>query len=477
MLWWLLLAAILLFLLALLLRTVVYSAKKRPLSPKILFGEEKNEWYAERMAELIRCRTVSTRDNAHAEEFQKLHRTLARLFPRLHEKAERRVFAGGCCLYRLPGKDPARSVMLLSHHDVVAAQADGWKYPPFDGVIAEGRLWGRGTIDTKGSLFAIFSAVEELLEKGWEPPVTVYIGTSHNEELLGDGMRAVAEFFKENDIRPEIALDEGGGAAELALAGKPYAFALAAVHEKGRMTLTCRAEPIRSKKAFVASPTSPVSRMASFIDAVQRDKRLFRKRVTPILRMTLDSAGPYLPFPLRILTANLWLFAPLLKRVAPLVSDEAGQLLADSCRWSAIAGGHTDSGCTAECTIRVIDQKTFEKELQQIQKHAKKYQITVSVDEANSEYRDASETTGERYAYFKRTVEEVFPSAPFVPFINPAFTDARHIREVCPCTYRFAPVLMNMQQFNSMHNKNENITLSSIGIAVEFYRRFLENYR
>lgn len=52
--------------------------------------------------------------------------------------------------------------MVMSHHDVVEATGD-WQEEPFGGIIKDGKLWGRGTVDTKTPLFAEFSAIEELL--------------------------------------------------------------------------------------------------------------------------------------------------------------------------------------------------------------------------------------------------------------------------------------------------------------------------
>lgn len=64
--------------------------------------------------------------------------------------------------------------MVMSHHDVVEATGD-WQEEPFGGIIKDGKLWGRGTVDTKTPLFAEFSAIEELLFEGFEFPVNVYL--------------------------------------------------------------------------------------------------------------------------------------------------------------------------------------------------------------------------------------------------------------------------------------------------------------
>lgn len=123
---------------------------------------------------MIRCKTVSEKNDFKPEEFLKLRKVIAELFPLVTQKAEFTVFGDDAYLYKLKGKDETRNVMVMSHHDVVEATGD-WQEEPFGGVIKDGKLWGRGTVDTKTPLFAEFSAIEELLFEGFEFPVNVYL--------------------------------------------------------------------------------------------------------------------------------------------------------------------------------------------------------------------------------------------------------------------------------------------------------------
>ena len=109
---------------------------------------ERDLYYARRLAEMIRCKTVSRKEGFEPEEFLKLRRVIGTLFPLVTEKAERTILGEDAYLYKLPGKDPGRNVLLMSHHDVVEATGS-WQEAPFAGVIRGGKLWGRGTVDTK----------------------------------------------------------------------------------------------------------------------------------------------------------------------------------------------------------------------------------------------------------------------------------------------------------------------------------------
>ena len=141
--------------------------------------------YALKLQKMIQCKTVSKKDSYDDTEFAKLRIVMEELFPLVHKQAKKITFSDDCWMYCIEGKNKNRNIMLMSHHDVVAADG-GWKYDGFSGEIAEDKIWGRGTVDTKTPLFAEFMALEELLAEGFVPPCNVYIGSSHNEEIAGD---------------------------------------------------------------------------------------------------------------------------------------------------------------------------------------------------------------------------------------------------------------------------------------------------
>ena len=201
---YMILAIILAFAAVLFLNTAMMTRKGRKLEGQHpIFTDAELVSYGNTLARMIRCATVSVRDSYDDTEFAKLRSVVEADFPLLHEKAERRILAEDCWLYKIPGKDPTRNILLMSHHDVVPADND-WTMPAFDGIIRDGKVYGRGAADTKGSLCAILFAAEEMLRAGMTPPVNLYILSSHNEELGGDGMPAMLEYCKENGITFEI---------------------------------------------------------------------------------------------------------------------------------------------------------------------------------------------------------------------------------------------------------------------------------
>ena len=177
-------------------------------------SSEKNEEYAKILSRLINCKTVFTENGENAAEFEKLYSEVEKSFPLVSQKAKRLTFGSGCFVYVIEGKNPTKNVMLMSHHDVVNG-GDGWETEPFCATEKNGFLYGRGTIDTKTSIFAELMAAEELLSEGYDfEGINLYIGSSNNEETSGDGMVLATEYFKEQGIRFDTVLDEGGAITE-----------------------------------------------------------------------------------------------------------------------------------------------------------------------------------------------------------------------------------------------------------------------
>jgi carboxypeptidase PM20D1 len=185
---------------------------------------------------------------------------------------------------------------------------------------------------------------------------------------------------------------------------------------------------------------------------------------------------PYTPFLMRILFANLWFFGPVLKRVIPKINAQAGSMLGTSCTFFEIEGTYESKECVAKATLRCVDDKDQEADLDNIKKIAKKYGVEITDGDYN-EYHAPADMNSSVFKYTKDCIAHVFPHVASAAYILPAGTDARHLSEICPCVIRFAPIEMNNQQFASVHSENENINVSAIGNAVAFYKYYVENYK
>lgn len=98
------------------------------------------------------------------------------------------------------GRGEAPAVMFNTHLDHVDA-GDPKAWPtygqPFSGAIHDGKVWGRGASDIKGSLSAQVYGVARILQDGERPAGDVYVSADVQEEIGGLGARLLAEEFKD----------------------------------------------------------------------------------------------------------------------------------------------------------------------------------------------------------------------------------------------------------------------------------------
>ena len=467
--------AVLVILVAVLLNTAIAVSRARKLKGEHpVFSQQELEPYGESLARMIRCKTISVAGSYDDTEFAKLRAVVEEDFPLLHQKAERRIFADDCWLYKIPGKDESRNILLMSHHDVVAADEDNWTHEPFSGAIEDGKVHGRGAADTKGSLCAILFAAEELLKEGFVPPVNLFIASSHNEELGGDGMPALLSWFKEQNITLEVILDEGGAIVEPPLGNMNCDMcAMVAVHEKGRLKLKCTARNESSHVSLTGFKGNPVERMSNFIHEVTHSN-IFIRRLSTETRSMFASLAPYCGFPMNVLFCNIWLFGGILKKVLPKINATAGGMVGTTCNFQTIQGGVNDKVCAATVMLRNINKEDLQQDMVAFRAIADKYGITLDVE--RDEYYEPADMSALPYTYTMDCLAKVFSRYPAAPYILPAGTDAWRLSPVCNCVLRFAPTRMSKQQLGSIHAVDENLDVSAVAEAAAFYKYFVRNY-
>ena len=156
---------ILLYILAaivvILMLVVVKTALVKPTSAKEakvnLDNGPRGEKYGKILSAMVQKETISARNQEDRTKYLEFHKLLEELFPLVHENLEKHVF-NGSLLFKWSGRGESEPIMLMSHHDVVEANGE-WEHGHFSGDIDEqGRVWGRGTVDTKASLMCIFQS-------------------------------------------------------------------------------------------------------------------------------------------------------------------------------------------------------------------------------------------------------------------------------------------------------------------------------
>jgi acetylornithine deacetylase/succinyl-diaminopimelate desuccinylase-like protein len=102
--------------------------------------------------------------------------------------------------------------MLYGHVDVVITANQKWTYPPFEGRIADGCVWGRGALDMKGGIAMMVCAILRAKARGLIPAGDVLLAILSDEEAGGDyGARFLVEHHAEQFAGVKYAIGEFGG--------------------------------------------------------------------------------------------------------------------------------------------------------------------------------------------------------------------------------------------------------------------------
>jgi len=468
------LALLLLLVLAALVRTLLTPKKTSSWTPKK--DPEREQAYAEKLARMIRYETVSYKGRIQREKFLGFHKILEELFPLVHQHLEKTEIDGSL-LYYWKGRHSDRPVVLMGHQDVVPAEGV-WKHEPFSGDIENGRVWGRGSADTKCSVMSFFQAVEELLEEGYVPDQDVYLSSSNTEEIGEEGCPKIVRELERRGVRPWIVNDEGGSIVTEPMKGILGNYAMIGVLEKGQGNLQIIA---RSNGGHSSYPpkNSPIVRLSKFLCEVERRSPM-RSEMNRQAREMFSSMAPYGPFWMRLLFGNLWLFRPLLTVLMPSISAQAGALLRTTVAPTMQSGS---DGCnvlpqeaTLTLNLRYIPHQDMEESNEAIRRIAEKYGLEVRVIDAYPSCEPV-DSGSEAFRLVESVISEVFPDLPCIPYVMTGGTDARHYQRICDACIRFSPVVYGPDQMKGMHGLNEYLDTYSLPGAVDYYKTLISRNR
>ncbi len=439
-------------------------------------AEQREIKYAEILSRLIRIETISVAGQTERSNFYAFHEELKAIFPALFACVEVACMDGSLLL-KWQGKDSSLSpILLMNHHDVVEASGE-WKYPPFAGTVAEGKVWGRGALDNKGGLAMMLQAAEELVAEGYVPERDIYFVSTCTEETDGQGGKAIATYLQERGLHFDLILDEGGMILYDPIGGADGTFAMIGVGEKGYVDLKFTASS-HGGHASAPGKDTPLVRLGKFMAAAEKTK-LFDAKLSPAVKEMLSRFAPTMKGIMKLACGHVRLFGPILKKIMPAISPTAGAMLKTTLAFT-MAGGSEGSNVLPEeawvvANLRYSHHQGKASSLAAVEALAKQYNISMAIidDGGESSLTDFRE---KGFCFLEMAVKEVFPGYIPVPYVMTAASDCRYYGRLSKNCLRFVPFVIDEQQLDSIHGKNECVDFSALPGAVDFYRYVLKEW-
>lgn len=438
-------------------------------------ADARDDHALEALRALIRIPTVSLREGSDPASFDALLTELEQRFPRLHAELDLTRIGTHGLLFHWRGESADRPVVLMAHLDVVPVDADSpWQHDAFGGEIHDGAVWGRGTLDDKGCVAAICSAVERHLEAGTTPAQDVWLSFGNDEEVFGTAAEQAVAELEQRGVTPWFVIDEGGAVAHQAFPGVSAPVAVIGVAEKGSCSLELSAEG-RGGHASMPAAKGPTYRIARAITRLE--KAPFPATLNAPTTALLERMAPHASRALRPVLANAGRFPKVTVRALIAGGPESAAMTRTTLVATTLSASPAvnviASRATAGLNIRIAPGESVDSVVDHVRRAIADKQVAIRVLEGGDP-SPVSVFDDEAFALLEDTVGEIFPDAVASPYVLMAATDSRHFARICERVFRFAPFRMSKAQRQAIHSYDEHLGVDDYLDGVRWYHRLIE---
>ncbi len=432
--------------------------------------DERTQKYANTLSKMIQKETISYYDQTDKTKFREFHQLIKDLFPNIFRLVEFEEFNGSILfIWRGKNKD-AMPILLMNHHDVVEAEGE-WEHGAFSGDIADGKLWGRGTLDNKGGLWGMLQAADELAAEGFVPNVDIYFESACTEETDGEGADTIAKELKKRGVRFSMVLDEGGMIMYEPIIGAKGLFAMVGMGEKGCAELEFIA---RSNGGHASTPerNTPLVRLGQFMAEVDSSK-VFDAELSPVICEMFKRLAPSVGGVIGNVLGKPDLFSPIIQAVMPRASATANALLQTTIAFTMARGSNARNVIPAEASVignmRISHHQGYASSLAAIKKIADKYDLEV-VELMPAQESPLADFNSYGFKLIESAIDKAFGNVRAVPYIMTGASDSRFMARVCDNCFHFVPFIISEDQREAIHGINECVDVSTLAPAVDFYK-------
>jgi acetylornithine deacetylase/succinyl-diaminopimelate desuccinylase-like protein len=368
---------------------------------------------------------------------------------------------------RLPGTS-GRTIVLMSHSDVVPAVAEEWSHPPFAADVVDGVLYGRGALDTKDLGVMELMTLVLLHRQGLTPRDELLLVIEPDEEDKGQGVEGMLEKYPDLFRNVRMVLNEGASGLRGVIApGKVVVFVQTAEKGSAWMKLTAHGD---TGHGSVPIPNNAVVTMTRALDKIASYETPLRppKGVVALF----DTLAAQQPFPNSFVMRHV--DSPLVQRLfrkqlteRPLINA----LLRTTISLTGVHGGYktnvipAEVEATLDCRVTVGDSgDALKHELERVVDDRR-----VTFELMSNGLANESPIDEPLMAVVKEVVDRHVPQSLVAPLMTSGVTDSAPFRRRNVRAYGFAPVVLTEAELATMHGKDERVSIDDFHRALRIY--------
>jgi len=483
--WFLLIpAVVVLFLIVICVRALLFAPKSKHISHKIGTVDDTGkditsddvdlERAIKNLQEMIKIETLWNWDeDPEGKTFKEFRDLLPQLYPLIHEQCGYEQIGRSGMLFHWKGKNAENPTIYMSHYDVVPAEANKWKKPPFSAIRENGEIWGRGTLDTKGTLCAALEAAETLLAQGFVPENDIYFSFGGDEETDSTDAPAIVEALNSRGIRPALVLDEGGAVVEKIFPGVKEPTALIGTSEKGSANVNFSVSGIGGHASAPPNKT-PIGTLARAVARIEDDP--FPANICEPVSKMFDTLGRHSSFALKLIFANLWCFKGLFTMICKKSGGELNALVRTTCAFTQMQGSTAHNvlppSASMTANMRIMSPENMDTILDELKKRVKDDSITITrLTGVNPS--PFSNMNSEGYERVSAAIAATWPKAIISPYLMIAASDSRHYSKISDVVLRFSAMALSSDDRKRIHGNDERLSEAQFLETLMFYQRML----
>ena len=373
--------------------------------------------------------------------------------------------------------DPSRALLLVAHMDVVGVDRSKWSVDPFGGIIKDGYLWGRGSLDDKSMLAANLAAFIALKRGNVHiNRDVIFLGTA-DEEQFGDASvrMLIAKYW--DKIAAGFALNEGGKVV-LGKDGKVQYVALQA-SEKVSVNVGLT---VTGKGGHASTPTkdNPVLHLAAAIDKIGNYNTPVH--LTSVVRRYFEALAP-----LEHEETSKWMKVidtpdrgehalRYLAEASPMWNSMMRDTIAPTIMQAGFRGNVIPSEAHAVLNIRLLPGDTIDVLVNDLKKLVNDPQVRFEIAPEGGLAAPNSSLENDFFNLITRVSAQEFGGAPVIPFMSTGATDSAQLRLHNVQAYGLRPFPVNQADDARVHGDEERLPLASFPKGVDLVVRIVAEF-